>query len=916
MADDALYIVDGSGFIFRAYHALPKLSTKAGLPSGAAYGFATMLVKLEQEMRPSHLLVVFDAAGARSFRDDLYADYKANRTAPPDDLVPQFGLVRRIVDAFGIPKYEARDFEADDVIATLVRRAHEKGMRVVIVSSDKDLMQLVGERCVLVDTMKDPPKVYDTAGVVEKFGVPPAQLGDVLALMGDSIDNIPGVPGVGPKTASALIAHFGSLEALLLRVGEVAGIKGLRGAAAVQAKIEANAEQAKLSRKLVSLDDRVEIPLEIEGLRRGPWDMAEVESLLIELEFQKLLDRLRPKGAPSSTPAPNVSVNVNVNVPVNVPLGRPARLVLDAKALDDLAKELAQAGEMGVVVESSGGPPLGAALIGLSFATADFAPSYVPLGHRYLGAPAQLTVPAALAVLGPVLSSNARKHIYEAKDAEILLARNDVALKGVVSDPQIASYLIDAAAEQSLPELVKRRLGAELAGRETLVGTGKRALPFDTIDVERAGAHSAKCAEAALALGRAFSADLAAAGLQKLNDEIELPLSHVLAVIERHGICLDTAMLRALSERTQTALEGIEAEVRKLAGTDVNLASPKQLQDLLFDKLQLPPVKKTKTGYSVDADVLEELAPLHPVAAKILEHRTLAKLKGTYLDALPLLVDKSGRLHTRYMQTIAATGRLSSVEPNLQNVPIRTELGQEVRKAFRAAPGAKLVVADYSQIELRVLAHLSKDPVLTDAFKNDQDIHYRTALEMFGAARANEPELRRVSKMINYGIVYGLSDFGLAQRLGIDRGEARRYIDNYMRTYAGLARYMDQVIADAYRDGGSRTLLGRFRPLPELAAKNRQVRQYGERMARNTPIQGTAADLLKLAMIRVQKHLDEQAPEVKMLLTVHDELVLEAPEAQAESAGATLKDIMERVWPLEVPLKVDLGIGTTWADAK
>jgi DNA polymerase-1 len=460
-------------------------------------------------------------------------------------------------------------------------------------------------------------------------------------------------------------------------------------------------------------------------------------------------------------------------------------------------------------------------------------------------------------------------------------------------------------------------LSADIQGREALCGTGKKAIPFDSVEVERAGAYSARSAELSLALGRALLEDMSASGLGKLNDEIELPLSHVLAVMEPHGICLDVKMLRELSEKSQTVLERIQSEVDQMVGSSVNLASPKQLQELLFDKLLLPATKRTKTGFSVDADVLEELAPLHPVAAKILEHRVLAKLKGTYLDALPLLVDaKSGRLHTRYMQTIAATGRLSSVEPNLQNVPIRTELGQEIRKAFRAAPGMKLVVGDYSQIELRVLAHLSKDQVLVDAFQRDQDIHYRTALEMFGEARAGEPELRRVAKMINYGIVYGLSDYGLAQRLGIERGEARRYIDNYQKTYAGLTAYMERVIQDAYRDGGARTLLGRFRPLPELTAKNRNLRQYGERMARNTPIQGTAADLLKLAMIHVQKHLDEKAPEVKMLLTVHDELVLEAPAAQADAAAGTLRELMEKVMPLDVPLKVDLGVGDTWSDAK
>lgn len=917
--DEALYLVDGSGFIFRAYHALPPLSTKAGVPSGAVYGFTTMLVKLETDYRPSHLAVVFDGPG-KSFRDTLFERYKENRTEPPDDLKPQFSSVRRVVDAFGIPRMESQDCEADDLIAALVKESHKKGLRVVIVSSDKDLMQLVGDQCVLIDTMKDPAKVYDASAVEEKFGVGPTQLGDVLALMGDSIDNVPGIPGVGPKTASALIKHFGSLEGLLGHIDDIGKIPGLRGAASVQAKVAAHVEQARLSRKLVSLDDQVPLPMTLEQMKRHEPDMGRVEALLREFEFFKLADRLKPQ---AKAPAPSAPAQVSLPAaaaPVQkVTLGaEPPRIVTTAADLASLAEELKKSAAIGLAIESTGGSMVSAAVIGLAVAPDKGRPAYLPLGHRYLGVTAQLDQDVVLAALKPALEARTPlKHAHDAKDAEILLARRGVQLGGVATDPMIASYLIDPSAEHDLTSLCARRLGATIEDRAALCGTGKKATPFEHIEIERAAKFSACQAEAALRLGPQLEAEIDQRGMGKLFREIEMPLSHVLAVMERHGVCLDVGMLRALGADVEKRLNAIEDDVRKTTGTDVNLGSPKQLQELLFDKLQLPATKRTKTGFSVDAEVLEELAPLNPIAAQILEHRTLAKLKGTYIDALPALIDpRTGRLHTSYRQTIAATGRLSSVEPNLQNVPIRTEQGKEIRRAFRADQGHLLVVADYSQIELRVLAHLSKDPVLIDAFQRDQDIHRRTVIEMFGEAKADDPQLRSVAKMINYGIAYGLSDFGLAQRLGIERADARRYIDTYMKTYHVMAAYVDGLIQQAYREGGSRTLLGRFRPLPELQARNRMVRSAGERMARNTPIQGAAADLLKLAMIKVQDVLDKDAPDVKMLLTVHDELVLEAPETKAQTVGERLRDVMENVMPLAVPLKVDLGIGRTWADAK
>ena len=812
MADsDALYLVDGSGFIFRAYHALPPLSTKSGMPTGAAYGFTQMLIKLETEHRPSHLAVVFDKAGSRSFRHEVFKEYKANRVEPPDDLKPQFGLVRKVVETFNLPVLEANGFEADDLIATLTRLAKARGLRVVIVASDKDLMQLVDEgKVTLHDTMKNVPHgfTYGPKEVEEKFGVPPAQLGDVLALMGDSIDNVPGIPGVGPKTAAALIQAYGSIENLIAHADEIAALPGLRGAKSVAEKIKTHVESVRLSRQLVSLDENVAVPIEIEELRRKEPDMARVETLLRELEFVRLLDRLKPIAhkpptlnvdaqgnatAPVSEPVlPIAPVASSIQPPLAIEIGKsPPRIITDEAELRALASELLRTSELGVALESTASPPssqLGAALLGLALASPGRQTVYVPLGHRYLGVPAQLDAHKALDVLALVFGAGQpRKHVYGLKDTIVLLTRYGARMGGVASDPQIASYLLDPNEEHDVSSLCGRRLMATVESRAALLGSGKKALAYDSLEIERAALYAGCQAEGTLAVGALLRAELEQRQMVRLLDEIELPLARVLAIMEMSGVKLDIEWLRTLGRDVDKKLQAIETEVHALAGNEINLASPKQLQELLFDKLGLPGTKRTKTGWSTDADVLEELAPLHPIAAKILEHRVLAKLKGTYIDALPAVVDpKDGRLHTSYRQTVAATGRLSSTEPNLQNVPIRTELGREIRRAFVAADGHVLIAADYSQIELRVLAHLSKDPVLLDAFGKDEDIHRRTVIEMFGEAQADDPRLRSVAKMINYGIVYGLSDFGLAQRLGIERADAKKYIDGYLKTYAKL----------------------------------------------------------------------------------------------------------------------------------
>jgi DNA polymerase-1 len=945
-ADDELWLVDGSNFLFRAYHALPPLSTKAGVPSGAVFGFTQMLVRLETDFKPPRLAVVFDA-GAKSFRNDLYTEYKAHRPPAPDDLIPQFSLVRQVVEAFSIPVLEATELEADDLIATLAARAKEQGLRVVVVSSDKDLMQLVDEHCVLLDTMKN--VTFDTAAVTEKFGVPPERLGDVLALMGDSVDNVPGVPGVGPKTAAALVQAFGGTEQMLGRIEEVAGLKGLRGAASVAEKLKANIEQLRLSRKLVALDDAATLTVSLDDLKRRPIDGAKVGAKLRELEFLRLADRFDgghvPAAAPpSSSPSTPTSTTTTTTTglkepespsapsspspspsPSPVVLGRPVEVIADEKALEILAGEISRTTELGLSLWVTPGPSLTAIPIGLAIAFPHRPSVYLPLEHRYLACPTQLGT-VCLAKLRTALDApRTTRFVHDSKEVEIVLRRYGASLGKTGWDPALASYLLDPSLDHSLSGLATTHLAdlfpvaghASLPPQSAIIGKGAKAAPLESVEVARAAAQAGLEAECALAVGLRLRGVIEQRGMTKLLDELERPLALVLADIEPHGILLDREMMARLSKQTGDAMAALEAEVDQVAGGHINLGSPKQLQELLFGKLGLPPVRRTKTGLSTDADVLEELAPMHPVARKILDHRVLSKLKGTYLDTLPALVDpRNGRLHTSYKQTIAATGRLSSVEPNLQNIPIRTELGKEIRRAFISEPGNVLVVADYSQIELRVLAHLSGDAVLTDSFQKGQDVHERTVVEMFGEPKRADPDMRRVAKMINYGIVYGLSDFGLAERLGIDRAAARSYIEGYNRTYAGVAGYMEHVIEEAKRDGGARTLFGRFRPLHELASKNAVTRRYGERMARNTPIQGTAADLLKIAMIDVEKLLAARGGRTRMLLTVHDELVLEAPEDEAAAIAEGLRKAMEGVHVLSVPLVVDVGIGRSWADAK
>ncbi len=923
----SLYVLDALNFLFRAFHALPPLRTTKGEQTGAIYGLCQMLLKIEREERPTHLCVVFDAPG-ENFRKAIYTAYKAHRPPMPPELAGQIAMVHTVIEAFGLTTLEVPGFEADDIIATLARAGTAAGMDVVICSSDKDLLQLCGEGVSILDTMKN--RRLGPAAVVEKFGVGPERLGDVLALMGDAVDNVPGVDGIGPKTAAELINKFGTLDELLARAEEV---KGKRGEALV-----ASRALVRTSRELVRLREDVPLPKTLPELHRIEPDRERLRELFRELEFSRLADALSPQSAAAiavhaeeqgSLPLFRAAA-VAPPVPETLTPAAPppdARVIVDRPALDALARALETAGAFAVSALFDGPSAVRAEIVGLAFAVpADgglvLDRFYLPLHHRYLGAPALLTEVEVLAVLGPLFAStDVVKHVHDSKLLDVLLRRRGHVLLGVGSDPMIASYLLDASRARHDLDVVALVEGAgEVPTREAWLGSGKGARPGADAPVDEVGRRLGQEAAATHALAPLQAGKLVIQKLDGLYRELELPLAGVLARIECRGVELDTGKLREIGVEVGASLVALEKEIHALAGQPFNISSNKQLAEVLFGKLGLPVVRKTKTGASTDADTLEELAALHPVPAKVVEYRGLAKLKGTYIDALPALVNpQTGRLHTSFNQAVAATGRLSSSDPNLQNIPIRTEIGRRIREAFIARPGTVLVSADYSQIELRILAHLSEDPAFLDAFRSGQDIHQRTAAEVFGVALGDvTSEQRRIAKAINFGLVFGQGEFGLAQVLRIPRPQAREYIASYFNRYAGVRSYMDGAIATARETGESSTLLGRRRPLPDIRSTRAQERAYAERIARNTPVQGTAADLLKLAMLAVDAGIergDGAAAGAALLLTVHDELVFEVPEGGVPAFMTWVKGVMEGVYALAVPLVVDVGFGPTWSRA-
>jgi DNA polymerase I len=909
-APDVLYLVDLSSYVLRAYHAIAPLQSPSGEPTHAVHGTVTMLERLVRERQPALFAIAMDS-GRDTFRRDIYAEYKAHRPPAPPDLVPQLKRCEEIVRAFSVACFKQDRVEADDLIATAVRLGRELGLRTVIVAADKDLMQLVGDDVIMWDTMRD--KVIGPAEVVERFGVEVAQVGDLLALMGDSSDNIPVVPHVGPKTARELLNAYGSLGGIYEHLAELKR-KALRE------NLEAHREQAFLSRRLVALKD--DCPLEISRERLG-WsgrDYASLRRIYAELGFQRQLTQLEAEeaalgkagataaGTTTSPSAPTATPDVTVtSAPGDY------RTITELSELQRLADEARAAGRLALDLALEPASSLRGALIGLGLAVTQGRGAYVPLQHRYVGAPKQLGLAEVLGVLGPLLSdSGVAKIALDLKRVAVGTSRLGAPLEGFSFDAALASYLLDPEARHDRESLAERELGTRVRPLEDLTGRGRgKKVGFDQLACEEATAYVAENADFGLRLTERLRPRLADASLERLFDDLEVPLARELVDLELAGVAIDTGVLQALKGDCESEITRLEREAHRAAGHEFNVNSPRQLETILFDELNLKPLKRTKTSRSTDAETLEALAEAHELPSIVLEIRQIAKLKGTYIDALPALVNpQTGRVHTSWEQTVAATGRLSSIDPNLQNIPIRTALGRKIREAFVAPPGHALVSADYSQIELRVLAHLSQDPVLLDAFRTGQDIHQRTAMEIFALkAEAVEREHRTRAKAVNFGIIYGQGEGGLAKVLGIARAEAASFIAAYFQRYQGVRRFMNETLEHARAGESVRSLLGRRRLVPAIRSGNRAERLAAERIAMNMPIQGSAADLLKLAMLALKKPV---TPGARMILSVHDELVFEVPEAEVEEAKQGIRNAMEHVVELAVPLVVDAGSGRDW----
>ncbi|MBI9085567.1 MAG: DNA polymerase I [Desulfobacterales bacterium] len=884
------YLIDGSAYIYRAYHAIRSLTNSKGLPTNAAFGFARMILKLMEERSPVYMAICFDVKGP-TFRHQRYADYKANRPPMPEDLAVQIPWVKKIVEGLRIPVVEQSGYEADDLIGTLALQAQAAGFSVVMVTGDKDFHQLVTDRATVYDPMKE--KVFDMAEIREIYGVEPAQLIDVMGLSGDSADNIPGVPGIGPKTALDLIHTFGSMDTLFQRLEEIRSPKQ-------REKLAANKDLALLSRELVTIDTAAPAVFDAEAFKLPAPDRNGLGTLFGELEFRQL-QRAFP--------------------PVQDLSGKNYRAVLNPGDLDELIGRLRAARRFALDTETTAINPMRARLVGLSFAVAPHEAWYVPCGHDPLVVAGQLPLETVIDRLKPVLEDPALEKIGQnIKYDWIVLARHGVSLAGVTRDTMLASYLISPAKRaHGLDQIALDYLDHQTIKYQDVTGKGRDAVTFDQVPMEKAVPYACEDADLTLMAHDILMPLLEERGLDNLFASVEMPLVPVLMAMEMAGIAVDSDRLRALSKSFEAQLETIEAQIYTLAGETFNIKSSQQMGHILFEKLGLPVQKKTKkkTGYSTDVDVLTALADQHELPALVLRHRTLAKLKSTYTDALLDLVHPdTGRIHTSFNQTVTATGRLSSSDPNLQNIPVRTEEGRQIRGAFVPRPGWILMSADYSQIELRILAHCSEDPLFMDAFEKGEDIHARTAAEVFEVFPSFvDAELRRQAKAINFGIVYGMSAFGLSRQLNISRKMAQTYIDHYFARYAGVKAYMDRAIADAARLKQTSTLLGRIRPLPDIDSTNRTVRQFAERIAINTPIQGTAADLIKLAMIRVAEGLARNHLRSVMLLSVHDEILFEVPPEEEDRVRLLVTQVMEGVWDLKVPLKVNIDTGPTWADA-
>jgi DNA polymerase-1 len=881
-----LYLVDGSAQFHRAYHAIRGLATTRGLPTGAVYGFTTMLRKLYQDEKPEYIAISFDLAGP-TFRHEAYKEYKAHRPKMDDDLAVQIPFVRRVCEALRLPVIELPGFEADDVIATLARQGVAAGHDVVVVSGDKDLLQLVGDRVKVLNPGREGmgATLYDRRAVEEKFGVPPERVVDVLALVGDAVDNIPGVPGIGDKGARDLVREFGPVEAVLENADRVKR-------AAYREGLKAHREDALLSKRLATL--RVDVPVELDlaaFARREP-DGAAAHALFTELEFQALAREFAPPVVTAATEH---------------------QIFTRMEEVDALLKEARATGQVSLGIVATNHEPMRARLLGVALATRPGRAAYIPLGHSPLEAPNPLGVAETLARLGPLLvDAGVRKLSAHAKRDLILLARHGVEGRGFEFDALVASYLLNPGRRAyALDDLALEFLGERR-------GSGSEGVTGDEASVGRTAHAAGDDAELVLRLAPAVTSRLEQEGLLPIYQTMELPLVEVLADMERAGVRVDAPLLAGMSRDMEQQLAALTKEIYVLAKGEFNINSPVQLREVLFDRLGFKSGKKTaKTrAASTAEDVLEELAVVHELPRKILDYRGIQKLKSTYVDALPGLISpETGRIHASFNQTVAATGRISSSDPNLQNIPIRTPEGRRIREAFVAEPGHELLSADYSQIELRILAHLSKDQTLIDTFRRGEDVHDRTSREVFGAFSPVSPEeQRRRSKMINYALLYGKGAFSLAKDIGISKREAEGFIEAYFNRYPSVREFINDTIARARETGTVRTLLGRLRRLPDLRAKNFQVRMEAERQAMNTPVQGSAADLIKKAMIDLRRELRRRGMASRLILQIHDELLLEVPEKEAGEALLLVRNVMEGALSLEVPLVVDARRGRNWAE--
>jgi DNA polymerase-1 len=903
MKKPLLVLLDGNALVHRAFHALPPLTvSKTGEMVSAVYGFALILLKAISELKPTHYAIAFDKK-APTFRHQMFAQYKAQRPPTPDELVNQLGRVRQLVEAFHIPIFELEGYEADDVLGTLSQQASRQDIDTIIVTGDADAMQLVSPRVKLLypkprqafsNTM-----LYDEAAVSQKYGVEPEQVADFKGLVGDPSDNIPGVPGIGEKTAVRLIQQFGTIEEIYDHIDEVTPPK-------LQGLLRQNEALARQSKELATIVTQVPLTLNLDDCQISHYDRQQVAELFRELEFASLLPKLPEVEAPKASP----------QVKIKPPPKKDYHIVNTASASDELLNRLSATKSFAFDLETTSLNVMLAQLVGISISPAPGEAYYIPVGHVGWGQVEQLPLDQVINELKSRLEdATLAKLAHNGKYDMTVLAEYGVTVNNLTFDTMLAAYLLGEKS-LSLKALAFSKLGIEMTPISALIGSGAKQLSMSQVEVKQAADYSCADADITGQLAELLSPELHQQGLWQLFSEVELPLVPVLVSMERNGVALDIELMRQMSHRLGEQLLKLEAEIYNSVGHRFNINSPQQLSFVLFEELKLPPARKTKGGYSTGAAVLEELRGVHPIIEFILDYRQLAKLKSTYIDALPSLINpKTGRVHTSFNQTRTATGRLSSSEPNLQNIPIRGELGREIRQAFIAPAGSCLLAGDYSQIDLRALAHLSQDSNLVNAFRRDEDIHTATASQLFGVGASKvTPDMRRLAKTVNFGVIYGMSDYGLEQATELSREEAAQFITSYFEKYPGIKQYLESTKQQARESGYVQTLLGRKRFIPEINSPNRQVREAAERMAINMPVQGTSADIIKVAMVNLYREMEKRQLKSKLLLQVHDELIFEVPREELEAMRQLVPQIMSTALALSVPLKVDIKTGNNWGE--